>query len=424
MNMKRWLVIFMLILLGVGTVLFLVACNNEAEGTGMDIPEPDREILDNFDAVLANASNEFGLKLFKQLVEDEENVFISPTSIYTALAMTYNGARGETLEAMAEVLGVKGVDLKRFNENNLARLYQLQEADPEVILNIANSLWMLEGMEFDPDFVGRNAEYYDASARELDFSTPEAVDTINDWVETRTNGLIDEMVEYPIDPMTVLFLINAVYFLGEWSEPFNPDLTQNDIFHGPKGEIADVPFMQRNDDYAYLEKEGEFQAVRLPYGEKERLAMYVFLPHGQRSLSEFVAGLDGDTWYEWQGQFKTMEGHLALPRFSMEYEKSLNDVLQAMGMDIAFDESRADFLDMVVRDEGPRLYISEVKHKSFIEVDEVGTEAAAVTSVEIRVESAPLDYFRMDVNRPFFFLIHDRETNEILFTGTVVDPTQ
>ena len=425
MNMKRWLVVFLVLILGAGTGLFLAACDNEVTGKGMNIPEPDREIMANFDAALANASNEFGFAMFKKLVENEENVFISPTSIYTALAMTYNGARGETLEAMASVLGVEGVELKKFNENNLARLYQLQEADPEVIINIANSLWMREGMNFDPHFVGRNAEYYDASARELDFSTREAVDTINDWVEARTGGLIDEIVEYPIDPLTMLYLINAVYFLGEWSEPFNPDLTQKDIFHGPKGDIEDVLFMQRNAGYSYLEKEGEFQAVRLPYGEAERLAMYVFLPHEQSSLSEFVAGVDVKTWDEWRGQFRPMEGHLILPSFSMEYEKTLNEVLQAMDMEIAFDESRADFLDMVVRNEGPRLYISEVKHKSFIEVDEVGTEAAAVTSVEIRVESAaPQEPFRMNVNRPFFFLIHDRDTNEMLFTGTVVNPTE
>ena len=424
MKKKRWTIVLLLLFLGAATGLSLAACDQEATGRGMNIPEPDREIMEAFDAALANASNEFGLALFKKLVNDEENVFISPTSIYTALAMTYNGARGDTLAAMAEVLGVGGVELNRFNENNLARLYQLQEADSEVILNIANSLWMREGVEFNPHFVERNADYYDASVRELDFSTREAVDTINGWVDSRTNGLIEEIVEYPIDPDSILFLINAVYFLGKWSEPFDPDLTQEKIFYGPEGEIEDVPFMRGSDNYAYLEKEGEFQAVRLPYGETERLAMYVFLPHGQQPLSQFVVGLDGDKWNEWRGQFETMQGNLFLPRFSMEYENTLNEVLKAMGMEIAFDEGRADFYDMVVRDAGDRLFISEVKHKSFIEVDEKGTEAAAATSVEIMPTSAPLDPFHMDVNRPFFFLIHDRETNEILFAGTVIDPTQ
>ena len=423
MKMKLWTGVLLVLLLGAVTILTLTGCEKKITGKGMAIPEPQQELLDNFDVALANASNNFGLELFKKLMDEKENVFISPTSIYTALAMTLNGARDETLEAMAAVLGIGGVELQRFNENNLARLYQLQEADPDVIFNIANSLWMREGMEFDPDFVELSGNYYNASARELDFNTREAVDIINEWVELRTNGLIDEIVEYPIDPYAVLFLINAVYFLGEWSEPFNPELTINRTFQGPAGDIGDVPFMQRDADFSYLEQEGEFQAVRLPYGDTERLAMYVFLPDEQLSLAEFVAGLDGEKWDGWRSQFKTMQGSLSLPRFSMEYEKSLNDVLEAMGMEIAFDENRADFFDMVERKDGPRLYISEVKHKSFIEVDEVGTEAAAVTSVEIRVESAPLDYFWMDVNRPFFFLIHDGELNEILFCGTVMNPT-
>lgn len=423
MNRKRWLVVFLVVLLIKGTVFFWAAGSKEVTGKGMNIPEPEREILEAFDAALANASNEFGLALFKQLADDEENVFISPTSIYTALAMTYNGAGGETLEAMAEVLGVKEVELKRFNENNLARLYLLQEADPEVTVNIANSLWLSDWIAFNPDFVERNARYYDASARVLDFSSRAAVDTINNWVVERTNGLIEEIVAYPIDPDTVLFLINAVYFLGEWTEPFKPEATQKNVFHGHNGEIEDVSFMQRTGNYAYLEMEGEFQAIRLPYGKAERLAMYVFLPHEKSSLSEVVAGLDGDKWDLWRSQFASMRGNLILPRFSMDYEKTLNEVLKDMGMEIAFDEDRADFFDMVVRDRGDRLYISGVKHKSFIRVDEKGTEAAAVTAVELGAANAPLDYFRMDVNRPFFFLIHDRDTNEILFTGTVVDPT-
>ena len=422
--MKRWRKRISLIALAAMLLFTLAGCAEEADSAGMNIPEPDEEILDAFDTALANASNEFGFELYRHMVKADENIMISPTSIYTALAMTINGAGGETYEAMADVLGIGSEDLEKFNQNNLARIYLLQEADPDVAINIANSLWMREGEDFDPDFVDRNQRYYNATARALDFTTEEAVEVINGWVNDRTEGLIEDIVEYPIDPYTILFLINAVYFQGDWTEPFDADLTSNDVFHGPVGEIADVPFMQRNDEFAYLEKEGAFQAVRLPYGESERLAMYVFLPDEDSSILDFTADLSNEAWNQWKNEFQTYQGNLKIPRFSMEYEETLNDVLKLMGMEIAFEPSESDLYGMITRKEGPRLYISEVKHKSFIEVDEKGTEAAAVTSVEIAVESAMMDYFEMNVNRPFFFLIHDSETNEVLFTGSVADPTQ
>lgn len=421
--MKRWLLVLSILVLAAAGGLFLTACEEEVTGTGMNIPQPDPEVLEAFDVEMAGASQSFGFQLFQQLVKEDENIFISPTSVYTALSMTYNGAREETSEAMAKVLGVEGVELERFNQNNLARLYKLQEADPEVVLNIANSLWLREGKEFDPDFLERNQEYYQAWGGELDFESQEAVDTINGWVKDRTEGLIDKIVEYPINPQTVMFLINAVYFQGDWSLPFDPDNTYKDVFHGPEGAIEEVPFMHQSDDFAYLEKEGEFQAVRLPYGEEERLAMYVFLPDEEQSLHNWINNLSGEKWEQWHQQFRTMEGELHLPRFTMEYEQTLNEALEAMGMEVAFDPQQADFFDMVPRDDGFRIFISEVKHKSFIEVDEEGTEAAAVTSVEMEATSAPpMERFEMKVNRPFFFLIHDRETGEMLFKGAVVDP--
>ncbi len=418
--MKRLILILMTMLLVAGMSLLLVAC------TDKEIPEPEEKVLDNFDQGLANSSNEFGFELLRELMQEEgeeENLFISPTSIYTALAMTYNGARGETREAMAEVLGVEGVELERFNQNNLARLYKLQEADPEVTLNLVNSLWMSDYYQFNPDFVSRNEEYYHALCQEMDFSAPETTDIINGWVEYHTGGHIEEIIGDSIDPMSLLFLINAVYFQGDWSEPFDVEDTEEDVFYGPEGEIEDVPFMHRSDDFSYLEKEEKFQAVRLPYGEEERLAMYVFLPHEESSLSCLVSEMDAETWDGWREEFSSMkmEGDLFLPRFEMEYEKTLNDILEDMGLEIAFG-SNANFYDMVVepKPEGA-IFIDEVRHKSFIEVDEEGTEAAAATKVKMGVESV-LDHFHMEVNRPFFFLIHDEEINEVIFTGTVSDP--
>ncbi|MDW7678784.1 MAG: serpin family protein [Bacillota bacterium] len=425
--MKRCSIKVCVLILIIAVSLALTGCseNVEVTGRGMEIPEPPAEVLEAFDAEMANASNEFGFALFRNLVEDGQNTMISPTSIYTALAMTLNGARGDTFDAMAEVLGVPAVDLERFNANNLARLYLLQEADPEVTLNIANSLWVREGEELDPAFVERNQSHYDAMVQALNFDDPEAAATINAWVKDRTGGLIEDIVEPPIDAQTILFLVNAIYFQGDWTVPFNPDNTVKDVFHGPDGEINEVPFMYRSSEFRYAEKVGAFQAVRLPYGKDERLAMIVFLPAEGTSVVDVAMELDAASWNEWRWELRSREGQLWLPRFTMEYEKTLNQALEELGMDIAFDEGRADFFGMIPRDEGLRLFISEVKHKAFITVDEEGSEAAAATSVEIAVTSAPpTEPFQMKVDRPFIFLIHDQETNEVLFTGSVADPTQ
>lgn len=183
--------------------------------------------------------------------------------------------------------------------------------------------------------------------------------------------------------------------------------------------------MSRRDDFYYLEEEGEFQAIRLPYGEEEQMAMYVFLPWEDSSLSQFMDDLSAEKWEERQNQFFSREGQIELPRFTISYEKSLKEALSQMGMEIAFDPGEADFYEMVTWENGERVFISDVKHKSFIEVDETGTEAAAVTSVEMEATSMPIDQpFRMKVNRPFYFMIHDKATNEILFMGTVTEPLQ
>jgi serine protease inhibitor len=394
---------------------------NISGGGSITMPKPHKEVLDSFQPSLSSAANQFGIDLFARLLEEEKEIFLSPTSIALALAMTYNGARGETKEAMAEVLGVKGLELARMNDNNQALLYLLQSSDPSVKLHIANSLWMREGMQFDPGFVERCEAYYHAMIEELDFDSPEAAKTINKWVNDRTEGLIKGIIEPPIDPMTILFLINAIYFEGDWSKPFDEEYTQDDAFNISAGDAVTVPFMFRSGDFDYYEQEG-FQAVRIPYGKNESMAMYVFLPAENSGLTQFMSTFTGKGWEEWREKFLQAKGDVYLPRFSMEYEKSLNQILKDLGMEIAFDRARADFFEMVTWEGEPRLFISEVKHKAFIEVNEKGTKAAAVTSVEMGVTSAPSFWFNMKADRPFVFLIHDSETDAILFMGAVTDP--
>lgn len=421
MVLKRSVVAVMLLV----AVLFSVSapgCVQYAKGEGEALPRPPQEYMDSFDPDLARTANAFGLNLMGKLLQEEENIFISPFSIATALAMTYNGARGETKEAMAAVLGIEGVELERLNQNNQVLLYLLQEADPSVKVRIANSLWAREGIDFDEEFIGRNENYYHASLRSLDFASDDAADIINSWVKERTGGHIEDIIEPPIHPLTILFLINAVYFQGGWSWPFDEKATREDTFYLPGGRTKTVPFMHRYGEMDYYEEEG-FQALRLPYGEEEKLAMYLFLPSEELGLKGFFRQLGPAWWEEKRQRFQQTEGTLFLPRFTMEYEKTLNDALKELGMEVAFDENRADFWDMVPWEGSPRLFISEVKHKSFLEVNEKGTEAAAATSVEIKTESAPAVSFYLKVDRPFFFLIEEEATGAVPFMGTVADPS-
>ncbi len=370
---------------------------------------------------LGRANTDFSLELFKTIAAEEpgENIFVSPASISLALAMTLNGAKGETAEKMAAVLGMQDMTLEEVNDAYFSLLKLLTQNDPGVELSIANSLWSRKGVDFFDDFLDRTRQYYDAEVTSLDFNLPDAADIINSWVEEHTNGKITDLISPPVNPMTVMFLINAIYFNADWQKPFDPDRTHPVPFYLADGGVIEHQVMFAGGSFPYLKREG-FQAVGLPYGKEGRTSMYVFLPDESHSLDGFVSGLTTAGWDEWLSALRPAEGTLGLPRFTVEYETELLDTLTKMGMGIAFDGQRADFSGM--RPTPPSLYISNVKHKAFVQVDEEGTEAAAATSVGIRVTSINIDAFSMTVDRPFFYAIVDNETGTILFMGSIADP--
>jgi serpin B len=376
-------------------------------------------VSDVVDERLVVANTEFGFRLFAEVAELDrgKNIFLSPASVAMALAMTYNGARGATQEAMAETLGLEGMSLQEANQSNAALRKSMEDADPDVEILIANSLWMREGTDFYPEFLDRNRQFFGAEVAALDFGDPKASDAINSWVADSTRGRITEIVDKQIDPQTVLFLINAIYFNGAWAIEFDESKTQEMPFYLPDGGQKPVPMMSQSGDYLYHQGDG-FQVVVLPYGDG-RLGAYIFLPDPDSSLGSFLAGLSADNWEMWLSQLHMMEGDVALPRFGIEYEINLNEALKAMGMAVAFDPARADLSGM--RPVPPNLFIQKVKHKAFVQVNEQGTEAAAVTSVEIGITSVR-EKFRFVADRPFFFAIGDAETGSILFMGTVVEP--
>ncbi|MEB3181846.1 MAG: serpin family protein [Nostocaceae cyanobacterium] len=389
-----------------------------AEGTPplQEAPKP-KQINNAVDNQVVAAHTKFGLKLFSEVLKQDsgKNVFVSPSSVAIALSMTYNGANGSTQAAMAKALEFQGMNLQQINAGNAALKALLEHPDPKVQLTIANSLWANNKTQFNPDFLQRNREFYSAMVRNLDFSDRQAPRVINNWVSQNTKGKIDQIVD-SISPNQVLFLINAIYFKGAWKNEFDKQQTANQPFTLASGKQKNHPMMSQSGNYKYLETP-DFQAVSLPYGEDGRMSFYVFLPKQNSNLSAFYNNLNFDNWEKWMTQFRKREGFIRLPKFKMDYEVTLNKSLKALGMAEAFTD-QADFSGM-----GTNLAISQVKHKTFVEVNEEGTEAAAATSVAIRVTSAPIEApFQMIVERPFFCAIRDNQTGTVLFMGSIVEP--
>ncbi len=363
----------------------------------------------------------FSLKIFKELREPGENTFISPASVYLALALTYPGAEGDTLEAFSHVLQATDMDLATFNQECADLRKALADPDEKVDLTIADSLWLQKGLDFYQEYIQTSERYHGAKVEELDYNYPEAAaDRINSWADENTGGMIREIIAAgDLDPLTALVLVNAIHFYGEWTHEFDPELTTPWDFQTADDHHKEVQMMLQEGEYLYLDTDG-FQAVKLPYGANERLGMYVFLP--DESLDSFYQHLNADNWEKWMQSFQVTEGKVGLPRFKMEYEQKLNTALESMGLGVAFDPHTADFGNMSPL--GEEFYISQVKHKALIEVDEKGTEAAAVTAIIVGITSAPAEpeRFELIADRPFFFVIQDEQTKTILFAGDLVNP--
>jgi len=373
-----------------------------------------------FDDRLVSANIIFGFKLFAEIIKQDtgKNIFVSPASVAIALAMTYNGAGGKTKQAMAGALELPAMSLQEVNRANAALRAMLENPDPKVQLNIANSLWARKGIIFKPVFMKRNEDFYGAEVTTLDFDDPAAPSTINSWVSEKTKGKINKIMEN-ISSDAILFLINAIYFKGNWTVEFAKEKTEERPFYLLDGAQENHSMMSQSGNYRYYRGK-DFQAISLPYGDNKRVSMYIFLPNKDSSLKEFLESLNAENWKNWMSQFHMMQGSIVLPRFKLEYELNLNNALKALGMEVAFDKSRANFENMCPIAPGVNVFIKEVKHKTFLEVDEEGTEAAGVTSVEIGITSVGQE-FSMIVDHPFFCAIRDNETGTILFMGSIVE---
>ena len=421
------------ILAAVVIVALLAGCNNSAtpnaniglaQSDAQRIMAPDIPAADTAELVTGN--NAFALDLYEELQSEEGNLFFSPYSISTALAMTYAGSRGETEQQMADTLhfslsqnqlhpAFNALDLQLVSNEEGGK----SDKKTDFTLRTANSLWGERDYSFLPEFLDTLARNYGAGMRLVNFKTaPEpARIAINDWVSDQTEEKIKDLIpQGAINPMTRIVLANAIYFYADWQRQFDPNATRDAAFTLLDKEQVTVPMMSQLSGFLYTQGEG-YQAVEMPYvGGKA--AMTIVVPNSGE-FTDFDSSITADQIDEIIANLERKQVQLSLPKFTYESEFSLAGILAQMGMRDAIDPMAADFSGM----DGTReLFISAVIHKAFVAVDEEGTEAAAATAVVMAASGMPIVDVTLTIDRPFIYLIRDTETGSILFIGRVLNP--
>lgn len=364
---------------------------------------------------IKESNNDMTFELLHHAPTDENgNKMFSSTSALMALLLAFNGAEGDTKQEIAESLHLEQDELEEINKGNHSLLETLHDKE-DVELTIANSLWIHEDYDFQDTYKEEMQTFYEAEIETFLPQEQASINKLNQWVEDKTNEKIKEMFDGPLSEDTRAILLNAIYFKAAWQHPFQKEITEKDSFHGD--EIVDVPFMRMEEELLYMEND-TFQAVQLPYEDGD-MSMEIYLPNENYEVEEILEQFTVENWQDWQSDFQKKAGQVKLPKFQLTYESELNQLLHEIGIDLAF-KPEAEFSNMIHSDDP--LWIDEVKQKTYIDVNEEGTEAAAATSVQMRTTSAPIDPFTMEVDRPFLFLITDQSTDMILFAGTISKP--
>lgn len=405
------------IILAIALLFTIISCQKESvEPYNGEYKEIQ---LDEKSAQIVEADNQFGFELFQKVYNTEtehENIMVSPLSVSLALAMTYNGANNETKTAMQETLKLYGLTPEEINTSYQTLVNALKSLDTKVILEIANAIYYRNNFSVEQDFITTNQNYYSAEVSALDFSSSSALQTINNWVADNTNDKIDKIIDQ-ISSDQVMFLLNAIYFKGVWQSEFEKKNTEEKEFYLENGSSVSTDFMKQTNGVAYSSN-NLFSAIQMDYGQGN-YNMVVLLPNENKTLQDIIENLNSENWETWKENFYERNVDIEFPKFKFEYEAKLNDALADMGMGIAFTDG-ADFTGI---NKNGGLKIDYVKHKSFIEVNEEGTEAAAVTVVAIELTSVgPGSNPSFIANRPFMFAITEKSTGAILFIGTVKNP--
>lgn len=371
---------------------------------------------------LIDADNRFALKLLRQVTADTRdtlpNLFVSPLSVAMALGMTYNGAAGTTEAAMRATLELEGMTNAEVNEAYRSLIAMLRGLDPRVRFLVANSIWYEQTYSVKTDFLETNRMYYDARISPLDFRSPQAAPTINDWVDDKTGGLITEIVPAVLPDDVRLYLINAIYFKGDWTQQFDLGRTQPRPFRLADGSIVNVATMTHGKQTAV--RVAHFPGIEvadLPYGGGA-FSMTVVVPRDS-SVDALVDGLTAERWNGWIAALDSAKLEVFLPKFRLENDLTLVATLRALGMEIAFVCEPPLMADFTRIHEPSELCITSVKHKTYVNVNEEGTEAAAATAVGVGVTSAPV---AITVDRPFLFALRENLSGTILFMGVIRNP--
>ena len=388
-----------------------------ATGCSQDIDDPvfDYNLKS---AKVIETNNDFGLNLLREVLsnEDAANIMISPTSVSIALGMAYNGAETTTRDAFEQVLNYEELTRDEVNEITKELINVLVTNVKGNLLEIANSMWYHDEFPVNQEFIDLNTTYYDAEVRDLNFRSMDAVKAINDWVSVKTHDKIDKIIE-AIDPEMMMILINALYFNCLWEVEFDPDKTSKHDFYTAEEQLFDQVDMMTVESAFNASSTDDFSAVELPY-KNNKFSMYLFLPKGEITVDALIEQLDGETWNSWLEGFSGFDDFtVTMPKFKFDYERSMREDLMHMGLDIAFT-NEADFSGISPID----LLISDVIHKTYIDVNEEGTEAAAVTAIVFETTSiGPMTSITLD--HPFLYAITENSSKSILFIGKVSEPS-
>lgn len=359
---------------------------------------------------LINANNQFAFNFFKEIAtNNEENYMVSPVSLTLALGMLYNGAGGNTKTIMGETLGFSNFSSEELSKVN----YEISNALEGDFLQIANSNWIDKKFLVKENFIHLNKTYYNAEIRTEDFSEPQTVHKINTWVDEKTNHKIDKIID-AIPSNAVMYLINAIYFKATWKYQFDPKLSQKGPFYIQPNHFKMVDMMSLESDTILYLKNNTFSSVILPY-KGEKYSMTLLQPNKDNKISTIIEVLNTNNWLKWKNKYKSKKLKITLPKFKFAYEKQLNNELSNLGLENIFENPNLNGIS------NSSLTVSSVLQKTYIDVNEKGTEAAAVTSVTIETTSAssiPLMIF----NKPFLFIIREKETGTICFMGKIGNP--
>ena len=403
------------LLLLIGLFTFATSCQNDDSSSNIAKERKDI-VLSRSEEVLAEDNMDFAFRLFKQVNSTEtqrSNWMISPFSASLALGMMSNGAAGNTLEEMKNVLGFSNFDLNGMNAYNKKLITELLDLDNTTQLNIANSIWVNKDFQLYNSFVDKNKDIYNAQISNLDFSSSNTPNTINRWCADYTNNSIDKIVN-KVPSTTKMILLNALYFKGTWKKQFKKSDTKKEKFSNADGSVSDVLMMNQKEYFTYIYNK-EFCVAEFPYGDGA-YSMLILLPSEGNTLDHFLDNLTFDNWKEWYEQRYSQRLIVKFPRFEMVYEKELVEIMKSMGIKDAFNNDVANFSG--VSSDG--LSWDSFKQAVCIRVNEEGTEAASVSKGDLKpsapTPSVPEPFY---VDRPFAFMIKEQSTDTILFMGKV-----